>query len=82
MVRKLEQSGQVLVESVLLMTLLVFVSFAIVEGLEEMDFMGGVLKGPWSNMQGMIEAGVFADARQARSRHPGHLDRTISRQND
>lgn len=78
---KNSQRGQTLIEAVLLMVVMVMVWYMIQSGLSEMRFVQTVVQGPWTNMQGLIESGVPAPAAQARAQHPGHLSRSVSKEN-
>lgn len=76
--RKSQQSGQALIEYILLLAVMLMAWNLVRSGLEEMQLVRRVTQGPWAAMSGMIESGVLVPPDQARATHPSHIDRGVS----
>ena len=53
------QGGQLVVEAVLLMSLLLFISYFVQTSLRETQFAQRLVAKPWEKLQGMIECGTW-----------------------
>lgn len=72
------QKGQFLVEAVLLMIILVGVFVAGINVLRDSKMLSKLISGPWSQVSGMIESGVWMDPAAARQKHPNQIDRSLA----
>lgn len=72
------QKGQIIVEAVLLMVLMVSLAVLVSSKLREMQFAQKVVAGPWVMLNGMIECGVWTDCSQGAGLHPSTRNRNIS----
>ena len=73
------QEGQVVVESVLLLVVMVGVMMLVINGLKKMNYVENLAFTPWTKVQGMIECGVWQACGVALPNvalHPGN--RTLS----
>lgn len=69
--------GQAVVESVLLLVVFMAVTTAVVRGFRESEVIESFISKPWKILSGMIESGVWAPERQARSQHPVNRRLTV-----
>ena len=76
--RHLNQSGQMLVEMLLLMTVLFGLTFAISAYFKNDEVFSKLISGPWQNLSGMIQNGVWAPPATAMKNHPNHHSRHVS----
>jgi hypothetical protein len=72
------QRGQVLIEALLLMVLLLGISTLISRQLREREYFQSLVTGPWSRLQGMVECGVWEPCTGQRGLHPNSNTRNIS----
>lgn len=70
--------GQMTVEAVLLMTIMVAGFLAVQKAFKGNDYLAKVVNGPWSLVQGMVENGVWASADAGRAKHPNNYARRAS----
>ena len=76
------QSGQAVVEAVILMIIFVgFLSFA-VRQFQDQALLERLVQGPWLHLAGMIESGVWAEKNTARRLHPNHIGRHVTFEGD
>lgn len=66
------QRGQMTIEMILIMTILLGIGLAVSNYAKEKGWMSALVEGPWKPMQGMIEEGVWAPTAKAKSMSP-HL---------
>lgn len=64
------QSGQFVVESILIMVLLFGFTLAIATAFKERSFFAGIIQAPWQNMAGMIQNGTWAPPAASMGMHP------------
>ena len=69
------QRGQMFVESILLMIIFVSISLMVSKQFRDKNLFASLIQGPWSNVAGMIEAGVWAPSDKAKAMHPNRIDR-------
>ena len=62
--------GQVTVELALMMIVVVGAALAVSQAFRSGDFLADLVSGPWKNLSGMIEAGVWAPPEKALANHP------------
>lgn len=70
--------GQFLIETVLMMTIMVGLFVMATAQLREGQFLAKLVGGPWQQLSGMIESGVWDTADKARSQHPNATKRSLS----
>lgn len=68
--RTLGQAGQMTIEMILIMTILLGVAISVSELARSSGFMASLVEEPWSVVQGMIENGVWVNAADAKALHP------------
>lgn len=72
------QRGQFLIESVLLIVVMVGIFMAGTNALRDKKFLAKLIGGPWEQVQGMIECGVWGPPKKSCAKLPGQTSRTIS----
>ncbi len=72
------QKGQLLVEAVLLMVVMIGLTVFINQQLQERRFFQTLVTGPWTRLQGMVECGVWQPCRGQADLHPNTRARHIS----
>ena len=75
-------SGQLTVEAVVILSVLVSVMFAGSRALREKRILASLVQQPWSYVAGMIENGMWQPTAQGRNKHPNHITRHGSPQGD
>jgi hypothetical protein len=68
------QSGQFLIESVLIMALLAGLGITISRYFRDNNVLASLVEGPWKPIRSMIENGVWSTG-DSNSNHPNLLDR-------
>lgn len=76
--RKKSQRGQVLIEAVLLLTLVVGLWSAFSNYAKQQKWFENIITGPWDTMSGMIESGVWKPSKKAQAEHPNNFNRVVS----
>ena len=77
-----EQSGQMIVESVLIMTMLVGFAYLITSSLRGNEVVSRLVSGPWTNLAGIIQNGAWAPPQASMARHPSDFNNKISLKGD
>lgn len=72
-----QQKGQVTIEAVLLMVIMLAVSTYTHRAMSSGEFLSKLVAGPWSYVQGMISNGVWM-AGNSNSLHPNRFQRRAS----
>ena len=72
------QKGQVLIEAVLLLVLMVGLWGAFSRYAKQQKWFESVVGGPWQSMRGMIENGVWDEPKKAQAKHPNNFNRVVS----
>lgn len=62
--------GQMLIETVLMMTVLLLVATLVASQFRENNFIASLVSGPWKNLSGMMQNGVWAPAEAGMAQHP------------
>lgn len=62
--------GQMLIEMLLMMTLLLGAATFVGEQFRQSNFIAGLVSGPWKNLSGMIQNGVWAPPEDGMAQHP------------
>ena len=70
------QSGQLMIEAVLLLALTVSLSMVITRYLQENQFAQKLIAQPWSTLSGMVECGVWSGC--GTGKHPNARNRYLS----
>ena len=70
--------GQITIEAVLIMTVMVSVFFAVQKNFKAKDYLATLINGPWGYVQGMVENGVWAPSDEGRTKHPNNYARRAS----
>jgi hypothetical protein len=76
------QRGQMTVEAILIMTILLSVALSFSKFAQSNNLVGQVVEGPWKPIQGMIEIGVWESGEKAKSHHPSQKSRHSSNQGE
>jgi hypothetical protein len=74
----MNQRGQFVIESVLLMVLLTGMMLAFVNIMRTNDVLAKIVESPWEKTSGMIESGIWAPPQEARTKAPYTYDRFYS----
>ena len=69
------QKGQMTIEAVLIMTVMVSVLLFIRKGVERTNLLSHLVENPWSHIQGMIENAYWAPTEKSITKHPNLLGR-------
>jgi len=72
------QSGQFIVEAILLMTLLLGVTISIAKYFKDKSIVAQVISAPWKSLAGMIQNGMWASASASMEMHPNNHNRHTS----
>ena len=76
------QKGQMTIEAVLILTLMVSLIFVITKGIKQRQYFTKLVEKPWSYVAGMIENAYWAPVARGREKHPNHFSRRGSPQAD
>ena len=71
-------NGQVIIENVLLMTILIGGIIFLSNSLRESETVAKLVSGPWTKISGMLECGVWEAPSKACSQHPNQTNRGVS----
>lgn len=77
-VQKLGQRGQVIIEMVLLLVLVVGLWGMFSNYAKQKKWFENLVTGPWQSTAGMIEAGVWEPPQKAIAKHPNNFNRVVS----
>jgi len=66
----LEQSGQLIIEAILLMTLFFGIAVMIQKQFKDQSIISAMVAGPWAQVSGMISNGVWKPETEGRPMHP------------
>lgn len=69
------QSGQFVVEAILIMVILFGVTLSIAAAFKQNSLFAGIIKAPWQNMAGMIQNGAWAPPAASMALHPSQHNR-------
>jgi len=73
-----QQRGQVIIEMVLLLVLMIGLWGTFSKFAKQKKWFESLVSGPWQNMAGMIESGVWEPPQKAISKHPNNFNRVVS----
>ena len=76
------RKGQVTIEAVLILALMVSLIFAITSGIKGGQYFTRLVEKPWSYVAGMIENAYWASVADGKRKHPNHFGRRGSPQGD
>lgn len=76
------QRGQIVVESVLIIALLLSLTIFITQQIQSRGFLQNLVEKPWTYLQGMIENGIWAPTAVGKTLHPNDLLRHGSPRGD
>lgn len=76
--RKQQQRGQVIIEMVLLLVLVVGLWGMFSNYAKQRKWFENLVTGPWQSTAGMIEAGVWEPPQKAIAKHPNNFNRVVS----
>lgn len=77
------QSGQVAVEMILLLVLLVSIAMFTFRSIQQRNFLGTLVNTPMNYLKGMVENGVWdANYKETKQLHPNFLARHNSLEGD
>ena len=67
------QAGQLIVEAVLIIVLLLAVTFTVANFFKKQELIKQLISGPWQSLAGLIENGVWGTPEKTAVSHPnGH----------
>ena len=72
------QSGQLIVEAVLILVVLMGVSMAVANYFKENEVLKTMISGPWANLSGMLQNGVWATPAAGGAIHPNAGGRHVA----
>ncbi len=75
---KSSQAGQMTVEMVLLLVVVLAIGLVIQRTFVHGEFANKLVSGPWDQVSGMIENGKFGKPDKTRGFHPGHGSHHLS----
>ena len=70
-----KNSGQITIEAVLVLTILMSTAFAGIQVFKDNQYLARVVEGPWQHLAGMMENGIWGSPAQGKSDHPNHVTR-------
>lgn len=72
------QSGQFIVEAVLLITLLLGATVATAKYFKDKSIVAQIISAPWKSLSGMIQNGMWAPPQASMEMHPNNHNRHTS----
>ena len=76
--RLLNKSGQMALEMILIMALMVGFATFVTSEFKSSNFVAQLVSGPWKNLAGMIQNGVWGPSADTMPQHPNAFNRVIS----
>jgi hypothetical protein len=70
--------GQMTIEAILILTIMIGIFTMVHKTMQSKDYMGRLVSGPWSYIQGMVENGIWVKASDGTRRHPNSYSRRAS----
>ena len=77
-----KNSGQITVEAVLIIAILVSTMVAGTRVLKDQKILSKMVEAPWQHLAGMIENGVWGAPELGKGKHPNHMNRHGSPRGD
>ena len=78
----LNQKGQMILEAVLLMTVFIGIVAAVASYFKSSEVFAQIVQGPWKNLNGMFQNGVWKPVGASDQIHPAMHNRHISVQGE
>lgn len=75
---KSSQSGQALVELILLMAIFVGLATFVIKEVKEREFLSNLVSGPWKHLDGLVSNGHWSERNKSNQFHPGLFGRRVS----
>lgn len=72
------QSGQMFIETILVMMVLLGAIYFVGKEFRSNNFVAGLVSGPWKNLAGMIQNGVWGSPTVTMKMHPNRFERVVS----
>ena len=72
---KSKNSGQMTIEAVLIISIMVSVMYAASRVLGDQQILSRLVEQPWGYVAGMIENGIWDNPQRGRDRHPNDITR-------
>ena len=76
------ERGQMTIEIMLLMAVFLMVGLSVQQTAIQKGWVKGMIEGPWTRIQGMIEDGVWMNAGASKAYHPSLISRKGSLKGD
>ena len=76
------QGGQMITESILILVMLTSFTFLVANYFKKQEVMKQLISGPWANLAGMIQNGVWAPVQAGAAVHPNSHNRHIAIQGE
>lgn len=76
------QRGQMIIETILLAIVLLGITLFVADFFKREELIKKMISGPWQNLSGMIQNGVWAPSSQGMRSHPNSHNRHISLKGD
>lgn len=76
------QRGQMVVETMLILIVLLFFAGLYVQSFRKMEFTKNLIANPWKSMAGMLQNGVWGAPDKTHALHPNGHGRHISLEGD
>lgn len=80
MKRLRNQNGQLTMEAVLILAIFSSLALFVMKTARTQGWAASVVEGPWGTIRGMIEDGVWQNAKDSKANHPGQFKRHHSHQ--
>ena len=79
---KNSEKGQATIEAILIVTVLLTTSLAVMNQIRQRQILPSLVEKPWAYISGMIENGVWAPPERGAVNHPNHLQRHATPRGD
>lgn len=76
--KTLNRSGQIAIEMVLMIALVVGFATFVSSEFKSRGLIAGMISGPWKNLAGMIQNGVWGPSQETMELHPNSFRRVIT----
>jgi hypothetical protein len=78
----MNQRGQLVIESVLILSLLVALGAVVAVGFKNNDLFSNMVSAPWKSLSGLLQNGVWSPPERSMAQHPANHGRHISIRGD
>lgn len=79
---KLNKRGQMVIETVLMLTLMVGLAVSVASTFRKNEFVAKLVSGPWETLSGLIQNGVWGQPSETVDKHPNVFYRLNSVQGE